>query len=179
MGWDISLKPVELSGVTLLLMYLEGLIPRLPRFHDHLYLKFSIDETFVLFDILLYDVENILVFRPHAFEEHLPSCDTHQNLILPADHTKRYTCLPKESHCLIMEFDDLCIEKAQVAGHQVAALKDLRYIAELWKGRPNFTENVQQFIETLKVTARNLCVYVVSCIYPATCSPSVFATRSA
>ena len=179
MGWDISLKTVELSGVTLLLMHLEGLIPRFPGFLDHLNFHFSIDEAFVLLDILVYDIENILVFRPQAFEEHFPSCETHQNIILMADHTRRNTCLPEEPHCLIMEFDDLCIEKTQVIGHLVAALKDLRYIAKLWKGRPNFMENVQQFIVTMKVTARNLCVCVISYIYPASNNPSEFAIRSA
>ena len=148
MGWDISLKPVELSGVTLLLVHIEGLVPRLPGFLDHLNFHFSIDEAFVLLDISVYDIENILVFRPQAFEEHFPSCETHQNIVSMNDKSCS-TCLPEESHCLIMEFDDLCIEKTQVVGHQVAALKNLRYISELWKGRPNFTENVQQFIETL------------------------------
>ena len=55
-----------------------------------------------------------------------------------------------------MKFDDLCIEKPQVVGHLVAALKDFRYIVELWKGRSNFIENIKQFIVTLKVVARNL-----------------------
>ena len=71
-----------------------------------------------------------------------------------------------------MEFDDLCIEKTQVVGHLVAPLKDLRYIAKLWKGRPDFMENVQQFIVTMKVVARNLCVCVVGYICPASNSLS-------
>ena len=55
-----------------------------------------------------------------------------------------------------MKFDDLCIEKPQVVGHLVAALKYFRYIVKLWKGGSNFIENVKQFIVTLKVVARNL-----------------------
>ena len=71
---DISLKPVQLFAAALLLMSFEGLISRLPEFLDHLNFNFSIDETFVLLDILIDDVENIHVFRPQAFEEHLPFC---------------------------------------------------------------------------------------------------------
>ena len=98
-------------------------------------------------------------------------------MILTADHPKRNTCQSEEPHRLIMEFDDLRIEKTQVVGHLVAALKDLRYIAKLWKGRPDFMENVQQFIVNMKVVARNL--RVISCICPASCNPRDFATRSA
>ena len=60
-----------------------------------------------------------------------------------------------------MEFDDLCIEKTQAVGHLVAAFKDLCYVAKLWKRRPDFMENVKQFIITMKVVARNLCVLSV------------------
>ena len=41
-----------------------------------------------------------------------------------------------------MEFDDFCIEKAQVVGYLVGAPKDIRYIIELWKGSSNCMENV-------------------------------------
>ena len=75
MGRDISLKPVKLSGVTLLLMFFDGLLSRLPGFLDQLNFDFPIDEAFVLLDILVYDIEDILVFRPQTIEEHPPSFD--------------------------------------------------------------------------------------------------------
>ena len=42
-----------------------------------------------------------------------------------------------------MEFNDLCIEKTQVIGHLVAALKYFRYVVKLWKGGTNFMENAK------------------------------------
>ena len=75
MGRDVSLKPVKLFGVAILLMSCEGLLSRLPGFLYHLNLDFSIDETFMLLDIPVYDIEDILVFRPQTIEEHPPSFD--------------------------------------------------------------------------------------------------------
>ena len=89
MRQDMPFKPVEFSSVTLLLkpfeglvslllmpfeglitllISFEGLISRLPGFLDQLNFDFSIDETFVFLDILVYDVKNVFVFRPQAVE---------------------------------------------------------------------------------------------------------------
>ena len=155
MGRDISLKPVELFGVahflmhsegliSLLLMSFEGLISLLPGFLDHLNFDFSIDKTFMPLDILANDSENVLAFRPKAFEEPLPTCGRPISIYVVCSRYSqgRNTCLPEEPHCLIMKFNDFCVEKTQVVGYLVAAPKDLRYIVKLWKRRSNFMKSV-------------------------------------
>ena len=111
MGRNISLKPIKLSEITVLLMPFEVFISFLPGFLDHLNFDFSINKTFVLLDFLFYGTKSI--FWPRASEEHSPSYARLVSIRCQyPKHPERNTCPPEEPHCLIMEFDDFCIEKA-------------------------------------------------------------------